>query len=321
MTPQYYAEFLQHIGHTVRQVGQTYWFDVAPRVYTPFPFELQLDPASLNINDVLQSDGLIARYGCRPELGVDSYRLVISDRNYDLSSQTSKSRNQTRRGLEQCACGPVDLSTFHAEGLELNRNTLQRQGRKIPANFETYWQSYYAAAARCPAATAWGARHEGQLASYLISFRIGSVENICIVRSDASRLKHYPNNAMLFTFLRNRFEDPTVTEVSIGLQSLLAGMEPLDHFKLGLGFQKQPMGQRIEFKRPWSRMLPGSMASIMSRALKPWATHERIGRVSGLLSWYASQPNGTVLQERLLTTTRMIDASESEAVRTGSKVN
>ncbi|MEZ6059473.1 MAG: GNAT family N-acetyltransferase [Planctomycetaceae bacterium] len=290
MDAQHYAEFLQRIGHMVHEAAGVHWFDVKPHVYTCFPFETQLNPAAVDFGTVLGSRGLAARYCCRVSEGVSSYRLVVRDRDYDLASQTSKARNQTRRGLEQCQYGRLEFSQLADDGLRLNRETLLRQQRSIPGDFERYWRDYYSAADRCPAATAWGAWHDGMLASYLISFRIGAVENICIVRSDRSTLKHYPNNAMLYSFLKHAMERGDVSEVSIGFQSLLEGMEPLDHFKLGLGFEKQPIGQRIEFRRTLGLAVPKSLAALTGRALKRWSEHERLGRISGMLAWYASQP-------------------------------
>ncbi len=290
MHAQYYAEFLQRIGHTVRESAGICWFNVRPRVYTCYPFAAAIDPTALDLRDVLASDGLVARYCCDPANGVASYRLVVTDRAYDLPSQTSKARNQTRRGLEQCDYGRLEFAQLVQHGGRLNRETLLRQQRRIPDDFDTYWRNYYSAAELCPAATAWGAWHGGELASYLISFRIGDVENICIVRSDRSKLKHYPNNAMLYSFLMHAFSLDDVCEVSIGLESLLDGMEPLDHFKVGLGFEKRLIGQRIELRRTLGMTVPKSLAGLTGRALQRWSGHEKLGRVSGLLSWYASQP-------------------------------
>lgn len=290
MDGQHYAKFLEQIGHKVHQAHGVYWFNVYPRVYTCFPFETLLDPEQLDLKQVLGSDGLVARYSCELPVGRDSYRLVVADKSYDLSSQTSKSRNQTRRGLERCEYGPLDFGQLVEHGVHLNRETLIRQQRRIPSGFEEYWQNYYKSADNCPAATAWGSWHEGQLASYLISFQIGEVENICIVRSDRSKLKHYPNNAMIYSFLQHALAKDDVREVSIGFQSLLAGTEPLDHFKYGLGFQKVPIGQRIELRRTLGLAVPRSVASLAGKMLKPWQESDKLGRVSGLLNWYSEQP-------------------------------
>ena len=290
MDGQHYAEFLERIGHRVHQVEGVWWFNLYPRVYTCFPFEAQLDPEQLDLRDVLKTDGLISRYSCPIESGIESYRLVVSDKSYDLSNQKSKSRNQTRRGLERCDYGTLSFDHLFEHGIRLNRETHARQQRAIPKGFDEYWTKYYEAAADCPAATAWGSWHEGQLASYMISFRIGAVENICIVRSDRSLLKHYPNNAMLYSFLQHALGQDDISEVSIGFQSLLSGNEPLDHFKIGLGFQKQPIGQRIELRSTLGLSVPRSMASLAGRMLSPWGENEKLGRVSGLLNWYAQQP-------------------------------
>lgn len=289
MQPQHYAAFLERIGHTVREANGVHWFNVFSRAWTCFPFEAQLNPAEIDLSGIMDHRGVMARFCCSTDQGVSSFRQVVADKNYSLASQDSKARNQTRQGLEKCTCGPEEAADLGAAGIELHAQTLRRQGRKIPDGYESYWRGYFDAVSKCPAATIWVARFQGVLASFMISFRIGSVENICIVRSDEELLKHRPNNAMLYTFLQHALSRPETSEVCIGLQSLQAGINSLDHFKRRMGFIEQPIGQRIELRQTLGLTVPRSLAKLAGKAVGR-IHNEYAARLAGALSLYADQP-------------------------------
>ncbi|MEY3458715.1 MAG: hypothetical protein RL215_1872 [Planctomycetota bacterium] len=290
MPPHVYAAFLEEIGHTVREAHGVHWFNVFPHAWICFPLEKQLDPRSVNPADIVDDfRGGLVRYCCSVEDGVPGYRHVASQRNYSLASLDPKARNKTRQGLDKCTCGPEDPREFASAGIELHAQTLLRQGRKLPAGYEAYWKTYFNAAATCPAATVWACRYQGSLASFLISFRIGSVENICIVRSREEFLTHRPNNAMLFTFLQHALSQNHTSEVCIGLQSLQPEMASLDLFKRGMGFEEKPIGQRIEVQTPLGISLPLFAAKLVGKAASR-LNGEYSARLAGALSVYSSQP-------------------------------
>ncbi|MDA1230157.1 MAG: hypothetical protein O2856_05235 [Planctomycetota bacterium] len=289
MQPQHYAAFLERIGHKVLESNGVHWFDVFSRAWTCFPFESQLSPAEIDISHVMDHRGVMARFCCKVDDGVSSFRQVLTDRDYSLTSLDPKARNKTRQGLEKCTCSQEDARELGSDGIELHAQTLRRQGRKISDGYESYWRKYFDAVSQCPAATVWASRYQGELASFLISFRIGSVENICIVRSNEELLKHRPNNAMLYTFLQHTLNRPETTEVCIGLQSLQKGMNSLDMFKCGMGFREQPIGQRIELRSTLGFAVPRSFARLAGKAVGR-LQNEYAARLAGALSLYADQP-------------------------------
>ncbi|MCA9037032.1 MAG: GNAT family N-acetyltransferase [Planctomycetaceae bacterium] len=289
MDPHFYAEFAQRIGHGVIEDNGRYWFEVSSRVWMCCPFEMRLNPASVDPSKIMDSRGVMARYCCEPENGVPSFRHIVNQRDYDLKTLNAKARNKTRQGLEYCRSGQLDASELQDAGIELHEKTLRRQGRRIPDNFEAWWRNYFEAVSKYPAATLWASWHEGSLAAFLVSFRIGSVENISIVRSDEELLKYKPNNAMLYTFLQDRMSNPDISEVCIGLQSLQPGMDSLDLFKRGMGFIEEPIGQRIEL-RPTLRMaMPQGIARLAGKAMGRFR-NEHAARLAGALECYGTQP-------------------------------
>ncbi|MEQ9411676.1 MAG: hypothetical protein RIK87_28435 [Fuerstiella sp.] len=290
MDPQYHAEFLQKIGHRIRESRGVLWFDIFSRAYTTIPYDAPVDSQSFAPADVLGADGVMARYSCDVQTGVNSFQHVVTDKNYGLCTLDRKARNKTRQGLRNCRAAEIDPRDLGAAGIQLHADTLLRQGRRLPDDFESYWKKYFAAAADCPAATAWAAWHENELAAYLISFRAGPKEYISIVRSSQEKLPFRPNNAMLYTFLETVLKRPEISEVSIGLQSLQPGGESLDQFKRGMGFQERPIGQRIELRPGFSATLPRPVAALAARTLRYLPGGEKQARLSGALQWYASQP-------------------------------
>ena len=290
MDPQYHAEFLQSIGHQIKEHQNTLWFDAFSRAYTTIPYDAPVDAATFVPGEVLGTDGLMVRYSSSADTGVESFQHVVTDKNYGMPTLINKARNKTRQGLRNCQALEIDPIELGDEGIRLHAETLIRQGRKLPHDFESYWKNYFAAASASPAASTWAARHDGNLAAFLISFRAGSKEYVSIVRSSQKHLKFRPNNALLYTFLESTMAREEITEVSIGLQSLQPGGESLDLFKRGMGFQERPIGQRIELRSSLTSALPRPVASVAARTLKLLPGGEKQARLSGALKWYASQP-------------------------------
>lgn len=290
MDPHYHAEFLQKIGHQIREYQGLYWYDVFNRAWAAIPYDTLINPAEFDVAEVLGEKGLMVRYSCPVDSGVPSFQHVVTDKNYGMPTLINKARNKTRQGLRNCEAGEIDPKDLGDAGIRLHAETIIRQGRRLPHDFEDYWKNYFAAASENPCATAWAAWHEGELASYLISFRSGSKEYICIVRSSLDKLKFRPNNAMLYTFLETAMAKEEITEVSIGLQSLQPDGASLDLFKRGMGFEERPIGQRIELRRGFSAALTPSLATVASKTLKLFPGGEKQDRLTGALDWYARQP-------------------------------
>lgn len=289
MSANGFVEFLRGMGHRVRQVGDTWWYNVHPHIYMSFPFHRPLDPFSFSLKEVLGRDGLVARYLTPLDMGRASYRLVCDRRDYDWACLSTKARNQTRRGLENCIVRRISFDELQVDGVRLNRETLERQGRAVPVNFEAFWKKYFIKAGRAEGAEAWGSLVNGDLAAYLIAFDLDDCSNIFIVRSATKYLKLYPNNALFFSVIQQTMKKPEIREISIGLESVQHSLESLDHFKIGMGFHKIPAGQRIELA-PW---LSPFLRGPILRAIQHFLSHrqtESCQKMIGMLEWYQEQP-------------------------------
>lgn len=290
MSAEAYADFLVRMGHTVRKVGGIYWFNVQPHIYMSFPFQNLVEPFAINWSGVFGNDGWFARFPCSIDIGRPSYRLIVDSPEYDLKYLSGKARNQTRRGLEFCQVRQIEFSELTDRGIEINRETLERQGRRISKDFQEYWRRYYFEASRTTGAHSWGAFVNGELAAYLIGFVMDDVSHILIVRSSTTHLRKYPNNALLFHYIRYMLHYRIVNEISIGMESIQDGMQSLDHFKLGMGFRKATLGQRI-VARPWiSRLLRQPLLGVSQNILARLPKNEHTSKILGLLRWYEEQP-------------------------------
>ena len=150
MDRQYHAEFLQRIGHDVTEHNGVLWFDVFSRAYTTIPYDAPIDCASFDPSSVLGKDGLMLRHSCPVDQGVVSFQHVVTDKNYGMSTLISRARNKTRQGLRLCTAGQIDPIELGEAGIRLHAETIIRQGRKLPHDFEAYWKKYFEEASKSP---------------------------------------------------------------------------------------------------------------------------------------------------------------------------
>lgn len=290
ISPLHHIDFLRRIGHDVRESGGVHWFNCSSRVFSSLPYDKDVDSRSIDLREILRSDGLVARFGCPIDQGVPSFRIICDAKNYDFPLLRSRTRTQVRRGLEVCRVERIEFQQLQKLAMPLNADTLIRQGRKVPSDLQDYWTRYYQQASITPGAEAWAAFIRTNLAAYLISFMIDDVANLLIVRSSSQHLESYPNNALLFHFLSARLKDPDVRMVSYGYESIQADLGSLDQFKLGMGFRKDPVGQRIEFA-PWlSPFINRFTDAVTRRVLKSLGQGETVAKFEGMLNWYRDQP-------------------------------
>ena len=290
ISPLHHIDFLQRIGHDVRESGGVHWFNCGSRVFSSVPYDRDVDARSIDLREILKSDGLVVRFGCPIDQGVPSFRIVCDAKDYDFPLLRSRTRTQVRRGLEACRVERIEFQQLQKLAMPLNADTLIRQGRKVPSTLQSYWTRYYQQAAVTQGAEAWAAFVGTDLAAYLISFMINDVANLLIVRSSIQHLECYPNNALLFQFLSARLRDSDIRMVSYGYESIQSDLGSLDQFKLGMGFRKDPVGQRIEFA-PWiSPFINRFTDAVTRRVLKTLGRGETVVKVQGMLNWYRDQP-------------------------------
>jgi hypothetical protein len=237
------AKFFEALGHRVIRTPSTYWYDVFRRFYLGFPHHRVLALPDAELSQVFRSLPAGVRYFAPPSApGRASYALVIRDRGYDLDRLSANTRSKVRRGLARCQVERLTPASVRAHGRVINDDTLRRTRMRDRYPWDVYWD---AAEQSADCVEVWGATIDGVLAAYLVAVRADRCCEILIARSHADWLKYYPNNALLFTVVRDMLARPDVDEVFFGVESLDDAAEGTELFKLSMGFAKSPIRQRI----------------------------------------------------------------------------
>ena len=100
--------------------------------------------------------------------------------------------------------------------------------------------------ARWPDLEAWGAFVDGELAAFIVAMLVEDCYYIHLQKSASALLKHYSNNALLFTVMKAALARPEVGWISNG-QIALAAREGLYHFKTSMGFDIHPFKEQMVF--------------------------------------------------------------------------
>jgi hypothetical protein len=249
MTPDRFAEFLSRLGHRIVETKSCFWYNAQPGFYFYFPYHKLITPSAEELNCILWGRHCIGvRYfTSMDQVGKESYTIVCSDKNYDITSVDAHyARRQTRRGLENFSIRQIEFKELAKIGFSLNVDTLIRQSRDPRTYEEKEWQNYCLAAGGLEGFEAWGAFLGDTLASFIVTFQMEDHFTILHQSSASKYLQSYPNNALVFFVTKLKLALPEVGSVSYGPQSLDAP-ESLDTFKLRMGFQKRPMKQTIVF--------------------------------------------------------------------------
>ncbi len=247
-TRQEFADFFRRQGHRVIADSSSMWTSGHTWVYVRIPYH---DNTALT-EDYL--DGLFRGRRClavrfaapiRP-MAARHGIFVCREREYGLPALNSKSRNQTRRGLENCAVRQVRPCELAGPRYGLVAETLARQNRSISGYSESDWHRLASAADKTPGFEAWIAEVEGRTVSMALTANIEGVYSILHQYSLSGSLNLYPNNALIFELTRTALHRPDVLFVSYGLRSLedTAG---LDRFKLHMGYGEEAWTQEVVF--------------------------------------------------------------------------
>jgi hypothetical protein len=139
MTPEVFAEWLCRQGHRVVRTASTYWAEAGSHVYQAFPYHWVIQPTEPEIKEFMARESVIGLRYSTPmaaNQGMASYHAVLGDQYYGLEHLSSNSRSKVRRGLKRCRVGSVSLDQLARDGWELQRDTIERQGRPESMNEE-----------------------------------------------------------------------------------------------------------------------------------------------------------------------------------------
>jgi hypothetical protein len=235
--------------------------------------------------------------------GIPAGLYVVRPSGYTLASVNRKQRGHVKTGLERCEIREVNQDELTADGILLNRDTMERQARH-DAEFADprSWARFVRAVYACPAFHVTGAYVDARLAAYLISFQEGPWLHLLYKNSRTADLAHYPNHALDFAVLRRAAEDPSI-------QAVENGIRPLDN--PGLDQYKRQMGYDVA---------PHPLAVQFHPAVSPWiANHAVLGAVNALRSVFPRRSlsmAATVLESAMARRTRDRDSRVRQPIVT-----
>jgi hypothetical protein len=260
------AQFWERRGCPVFESHGVFWRRFKGPLYSPLLNHLQLDPQEGEMEELLRRKRLAGvRFPVRGP-GIPAGLYVVRPSGYTLASVNRKQRGHVKTGLERCEIRGVSQDELSADGIRLNRDTMERQARR-DAEFADprSWARFVRAVYACPAFHVTGAYVDARLAAYLISYREGAWLHLLYKNSGTAELAHYTNHALDFTVLRQAAGDPSI-------QAIANGMRPLHN--PGLDQYKRQMGYDVA---------PHPLAVQLHPAVWPWiASHAALGAVNAL---------------------------------------
>lgn len=172
-----------------------------------------------------------------------------------------------RRGLEQLEIRPVDKSELLTQGLQLNLDTMSRQGRN-DAEFggERQWKRLVDAVYGCSGVSAIGAFRANRLSAYGILCREGRGLYILHHMSRSADLRCYPNHVLTYEITRRASEDASLDFVSYGLGSPVRA-PGLHDYKSRFGYVYSRQNSVITF-HPWLGSLVSRPAHALARSMR-----------------------------------------------------
>jgi hypothetical protein len=299
MTPEIFSEWLRRQGQIVIRSESSYWHSEGLGVYQAFPYHWRIEPPGKELAELFSARGAaVLRYSlpAASSHGCPSYAIVFEGKSYEIEN-LGTTRRHVRKGLRECSVEPIPLPRLAEEGWEVRCGSLDRQGRRLHATRDA-WRARCLSAADLPGFQAWGARVQGKLAGYIMTFQMGDCFCIIDHQSLSQYLSLKVNNALTFVVSQQGLALPGVATLFYGLESLDAPARVAE-FKFHMGYVAQPIRQRVAFAPRFSPLVNG-FTHFMCKALVTLAPgNRRLAKAEGLLrvcraDQTASHPNAAM---------------------------
>jgi hypothetical protein len=286
MTLEHFAEWYRRQGHRVIRTENSYWFDAGPRVFQAFPFGWLIEPSDEELRALMWKNGILSlRYSTLLEapIGKVSYHVTLSN-PYNLDILRSQARNAVKRGLGKCEIEQVPFERIAGEGWNLQRDTLDRQGRSNSMS-ETQWRKVCLSAVGLDGFEAWSAIVGGELAASLIICRIDNVFYVPYAFSHRKFLDLYVNNALFFSVSCNLLAREGINGIFFTVQSLDAP-KSVDDFKFRMGFNAKAVRQRVVFNPLLQPFIGKSTHGVVTSLIKRYPENASLAKAEGMIRFY-----------------------------------
>ncbi|MCK5275053.1 MAG: hypothetical protein KAR37_10435 [Alphaproteobacteria bacterium] len=232
------ADFWANRGRRVLKRFGVYWYQVEGHFLQSLPYQRTVDPPSGALDDFLRAERATgARFPSDNRPGMPGGAYVFSDASYDIKSVHPKVRARVRRGLENFDFGPIESAMLLEQGLQLNRDTMQRQERFDPEFGEpARWRNLVKAIEASPGVTVYGAYAKDRLAAYMVTCLDDGWLQILHQMSSLAELPLHANHGLTFSITQQVCKSPDTEAVCYGLVPAQTN-DGLHEYKLRMGYR------------------------------------------------------------------------------------
>jgi hypothetical protein len=267
------ADFWANRGRRVFKRFGVYWYQVEGHFLQSLPYQRTVDPPCNALDDFLRSERATgARFPSDNRPGLPGGCYVFSDASYDIASVHPKVRARVRRGLENFEFGPIDSAMLLEQGPQLNRDTMQRQGRYDPEFGEpARWRNLVKAIEDSPGVTVYGAHTKDRLAAFMVTCLDDGWLQILHQMSSMAELPLHANQGLTFTITQQACTSPDIQAVCYGLVPAQTN-EGLHEYKLRMGYRVAEHNNIIHLHptlAPFLSSRPAISAIHWARKLRP----------------------------------------------------
>jgi len=242
-TGQTLANFAELRGLPVFRAAGAWWtpFDHQSRFLMTVPEQITVDQDHEEIGRLLWQKRMVAaRYPTKVGEGLESGYYLWRKQPFGLESLDRKLRNSVRRGLEQCQLSELSGEDLFRLGIDLNRETMERQERYNPEFGETGpWRRFVHAVQETPGMSITGAFVDNQLAGYSIECRSDGWWYAMYQNSRGGLLKSFPNHALDYFSLERAAADAEAQGI-LNSPIPLAPNPGLHDYKTRFGYEVEP---------------------------------------------------------------------------------
>ena len=226
----------------------------------------------------------------------NGFVYACTNSQYSLEGLDHRVRTNIKRGLREFKIRLISVEEVLAGGVPAYLDTWRRHGHERVSADE--FSNSYCATARLPGNKFLAAWKGDELAAFM---GITEVDDWVEVRSRFSTnasLNSRPNEALLFTLLRQYLVERKFRTVSAGVSSVdpSANTPGLHRFKVKMGFEAIPVHRVFSF-HPLLRPLVSRLGlGLLSRAIRRFPDNRRLGLARHVLGYVLQPPSASLLQ-------------------------
>lgn len=287
MNADVFAKWLSIQGYHVIHTASSYWYEASSRVYQAFPYHWIIQPSEEELSSFLRHERAIGLRYSTPLIassGAISYHAVYDEGSYTLEGLDRRSRQNVSKGLKNCSVEPITFERLADEGWLLERDTLDRQGRRANESEQT-WRLRCKAAADLTGFEAWGALINGHLAASLLTFQMDDCCEMISQQCHRDYLNARVNNALTFVVTQTMISRPDIRSIFYALHSLDAPAS-IDEFKFRMGYHAKPVRQRVMFSSWFAILASENVHKVLIRLLQRDPSNQNLAKAEGMLRFY-----------------------------------